>query len=146
MKIKITENQALRLNLLNENLNPLTQFENLCMIKIREVNKLFLKVTSISIGEILNNEIDISKINFELNKIEDDIRISNRKAYAFIDGLTEEDLDVRIDRADSNVINRLTSLQLITMDLETLQISAEEHKIIEQFGDVNPIDITNSQN
>ena len=146
MKIKITENQALRLKLLSEEINPLTQFEYLCRVKLGEVNKWYTKISSISIGELLNNEVDMSHINSLLNKIEDEIRSGNRKAYAFIEHEQEEDLDLRIDNAESSVMDKLTVLQLISMDLEKLQISSEEHGFTNRFSDVKPMDISDTQN
>ena len=40
---------------------------------------------------------------------------------------------------------RLTSLQLITMDLEKIQSSSNEHNIKDSFGDVEPMDISGIQ-
>lgn len=103
-------------------------------MKLQDVNHLYTKVSSISITDIVNKTVNMAEINSALYTIENEIRIGNRKAYAFIDGLSEEDLDIRIDRADDMVIGKLTSLQLLTMDLESLQNSCEEHKLAQQFN------------
>jgi hypothetical protein len=145
MKIKITEIQAKRLNLISEDIDQVLSFEQFCKTKLAEVNKWYVKIAGISIEEILHNEVNMEKINDYLNKIESDIRTENRKAYNYINNLPEDDLDIRIDRAEDTVLGKLTSLQLITMDLEKLQLSLESNKIKDMFKDVQPIDITDIQ-
>lgn len=145
MKIKITESQAKRFKLLNENADPLSQFEKLCSIKIQEINKLYNRVTALSIYEILHKEMDMASIYSLLDKIENDLQMGDRDAYAYIKNRPEEDLDLRIDKAHDNVMNRLTPLQLIVMDLEKLQLSTEEHDLTKAFKDIKPIDISGLQ-
>lgn len=144
-KIIITESQAKRLNLITEDMNPLIQFEAYCKELLKEVNKQYVKVISLSIGEILNNEIDMADVNDYLNKIEDKLRVANKKTYSYIEALPENDLDLRVDNANDSVMIRLTSLQLITMDLEKIQSSSNEHNIKDSFGDVEPMDISGIQ-
>ncbi len=143
MKIIITEEQAKRLNLINEDTNPLAQFEKFCQLRLEHVNQLYLKVSSITINEILNNQVDMSEINKELDKIEDAVRKGSRIAYQYINNRpeSEEGLDIRIDDAEFKVSQRLNALQLVTMDLEKLQVSIEQHDIAAPFHDVKPMDI-----
>jgi len=146
MKIKITEAQAKRLNLINEDNNPLAQFEKFCQLRLEHVNQLYLKVASLSINEILHNQVDISDINKELDKIEDAVRKGSRIAYQYINNRPEsEELDIRIDNAEFSVSQRLNALQLITMDLEQLQVSTEQHETTKPFHDVKPMDIGGTQ-
>jgi hypothetical protein len=145
-KIKITEGQAKRLKLITENIDPLTEFEQLCKQKAEEVNKLYTHVTGFSIIEILTNQIDMAEISNRLDRIENEVSLGDRKAYAYINGLSEEDLDVRIDRAHDLVTDKLTPLQIITMDLEKLQLTSEEHNLTKAFGDIKSLDITGLQN
>lgn len=145
MKIKITEEQAKRLKLINEDINPLTQFEGFCKVKIQEVDKLYLQITSLSIYEILHNQFSMSELNKKIELIEEEVGRGNRRAYQYIHNLPDEDLDIRIDRATEAVNDKLTALQLITMDLEKLQLSTEQHNIMAPFKDVKPMDISSSQ-
>lgn len=140
-KIIITEDQAKRLNLINEDINPLSQYEQFCKVRVEEVNKLYSRVTSISIGEILNNDVNMEQMNGLLDKIENDMRAGNKRAYDYINNLPESDLDIRIDRAYDTVNDKLTALQLIVMDLEKLQLSTEQHNLLKSFSDVKPLDI-----
>ncbi len=145
MKIKITEAQANRLKLLKEDMNPLAQFEKFCKDKVQEVNNLYLKVTSITISDILNKEVNIQEINHQLDIIERDLMMGNKRAYLYIDKMPDEGLDVRIDRANDTVHDKLTPLQLVTMDLEKLQLSAEHHSLTKPFSDIKPMDISGIQ-
>ena len=143
MKIKITEEQAKRLKLIKENADPLTYFEQHCVKLIAEINKVYGKVININVAEILSGEVSISELSKHLDKIEDSLRVYEKKAYAYIETLPEEDLDVRIDDAYYKVNQKLTPLQLMVMDLERFQNSSEEHKLTEPFKDVKPMDISN---
>lgn len=145
MKIKITEDQAKRLNLINEDVNPLTQFEAYCKDKAQVINNLYLKVTAISINEILHGQINMEEINNQLDLIEDSVRNGTKRAYQYIQNLPETDLDIRIDNAEDIVLNKLHALQLITMDLEKLQLSTEQHNTLTPFKDVKPMDISGIQ-
>jgi hypothetical protein len=84
-------------------------------------------------------------INDVLNKIESEVMRANKRAYAYIANLPEEDLDVRIDKAHDIVMDKLTPLQLITMDLEKLQLSTQQHDLTRPFNNVKPIDVTPNQ-
>lgn len=145
MKIKITENQAKRLKLINENTDTLSQFEQFCKSKVQELNNLYTKVTNLSIYEILHKEVNMGEIYKMLDKIENDLMLADKKTYDYINTLPEADLDVRIDKSHDMVTNRLTPLQIIVMDLEKLQSSTEEHSLTKPFSDIKPLDITNIQ-
>jgi hypothetical protein len=143
-KIKITESQAKRLKLINENADELARFEHFCKIKVDEINKVYTKVTNISVAEILNHEVNMVEINNILEKIDNELYIGNKKAYESINNLPESDLDVRIDKAYDKVHNKLTPLQIIVLDLEKLQLAAEQHDLTGPFNDVKPIDISST--
>jgi hypothetical protein len=145
MKIKITEGQANRIGILKEGLNPLIHFENLAKTKIELVNRLYVSVINSSIGEIMNNNIDISDINRLLSDIESEIYDGSKKATDYINMLPDEGLDVRADQAHDSVIDKITSLSLILMDLENLQDTSVKHKLLDSFKDTAPIDITDIQ-
>lgn len=145
MKIIITEGQAKRLKLINENTDPLTQFEYLCKSKIQEINKLYTKVTNLSIHEILHKEIDMGNLYKILENIENNLMMADKKSYDYIKTLPEANLDDRIDSAHDSVSDRLRPLQIIVMDLEKLQLSTEEHSLTQPFNDIKPLDITNLQ-
>lgn len=144
MKIRITEEQAKRIKLINEDTNPLTQFEHFCSLKIQEINKLYVRVINFNVAEIVNNEVNIGEISRVLSKMGTALYEANKVAYRYIETLPEEDLDLKIDNIYDAVTDKLTALELIIMDLETLQDKAEEHHLVKSFSDTKPLDITPS--
>ena len=115
MKIKISEAQAKRLKLVNENVDIIGQFEHLCQTTIQEVNKIYLKVINIAVSDILDGQVKIQDIYQYVDRIENKILDADKKAYAYIAQLPEADLDLRIDNAASSVTDKITALQLIIM-------------------------------
>ena len=146
MKIKITEVQAKRLGLISENADPLAQYEQYCQRMVEKVNDLYRQVINISIDDIIHNRVNMEEINKQLEAIDTVIHDGSRRAYAYIENLPEADLDIRIDKAQDLVNDRLTPLQLIVMDLEKLQMVSNDHNYTKVFSDIKPLDITDMQN
>ena len=142
-KIKITEEQAKRLKLIDEGIDPLTQFEEFAKARVNEINLLYGKVINLTTAEVINHEIDMTEIWKHLSNIGTALHAKNKIAYNFIVNSPESDeLDARIDIAYDSVSNKLTALELIVTNLETLQDEAEEHKLSSVFQDVKPMEIT----
>lgn len=144
-RIKITEAQAKRLNLISENTDPISSFEHFCRIKAQEVDRLYSKLTVMSIGEIINNEVNVAKLTEMLDKIESEVRAGSRMSYQHIKNMPEDNSDLRIDDAEDLVMDKLTPLQLFVMDLERLQNSIDDSRLTTSFNDINPLDITGLQ-
>jgi len=143
MKIKITEGQANRLKLINEDVSVIAKFEEFCNAKVKELNALYINIGMISIVEILNNEISLAKISKRLDAIDSALMDGDRRAYSVITDANEgENLDIRIDNAHHLVSQKLRPLQMIVLDLEKLQELSNEHELNKPFSDVKPIDIT----
>ena len=63
MRVKITEKQLKRIKeQLTEQVDKVVEFEQFCKDKVQEVNKIYSKVIGLSVAEIINNEVNISKI------------------------------------------------------------------------------------
>lgn len=144
MKIKITEQQAKRLRIINEDIDVLSQFEKLCKVNSQEMDKLYMKLSDLSVAEILNNEVSLEEMESYVRNIEAKLMDANRKAYSYIENLPEEDLDLRIDNAFDKANGKVSSIQLIIYGLKDLQNSAEEHNLTKDFANLKPIDITAS--
>jgi Na+-transporting NADH:ubiquinone oxidoreductase subunit NqrC len=144
MKIKITEQQAKRLRLIKEDIDVLSQFEQLCKVNSQEMDKLYMKLSDLSVAEILNNEVSLEEMESYVRNIEAKLMDANRKAYSYIENLPEEDLDLRIDNAFDKANGKVSSIQLIIYGLKDLQNSAEEHNLTKDFANLKPIDITAS--
>lgn len=144
MKIKITEQQAKRLRIIKEDIDVLSQFEQLCKVNSQEMDKLYMKLSDLSVAEILNNEVSLEEMESYVRNIEAKLMDANRKAYSYIENLPEEDLDLRIDNAFDKANGKVSSIQLIIYGLKDLQNSAEEHNLTKDFANLKPIDITAS--
>ncbi len=144
-KLIITESQFEKVRFLKENTDIIAKFEALCNKNIAELNKLYSKVTNISISEIIEGRVNIDGITQYLNNLEDNLNKANNTAYSVINNLPDADLDLKIDAAHSRVSDKISSLNLILLSLEQIQKYEKEHKLSKSFGDVQPIDITGTQ-
>jgi hypothetical protein len=129
MKIKITEKQALRLNLIKEDfpLNPLTNFESYCNSKLQFINTQYLKITHMAVADILEGQINFEELYNILDAIDSEASTLNNRAYDYIEHLPEDNLDSLII-----LVNYLGKIQ---EDGEVLN---------KQFSELKPLDITNN--
>lgn len=144
MKIKITEQQAKRLRIINEDIDVLSQFEQLCKVNSQEMDKLYMKLSDLSVAEILNNEVSFEEMESYVRNIEAKLMDANRKAYSYIENLPDENLDLRIDNAFDKANGKISSIQLIIYGLKDLQNSAEEHNLTKDFENLKPIEVSAS--
>ncbi len=146
MKIKITESQAKRLNLLKEDMTPLAKFEDYCKNKSKELDKLYLYVVNYSILDILDEKIDINKINTEVEAIDKSLVQFSNLTYDYYKKLPEDQtIGDRIDNAYDNLNNKLSTLTNILVPLEMIQNENKQHRISNSFSDVKPLDISGIQ-
>jgi hypothetical protein len=103
-----------------------------------------MKLTDLSVAEILNGEISFEEMESYVRNIEGKLMDANRKAYSYIENLPEEDLDLRIDNAFDKANGKISSIQLIIYGLRDLQNSSEEHNLTKDFENLKPIDISAS--
>lgn len=144
MKIKITEQQAKRLRIINEDIDVLSQFEQLCKVNSQEMDKLYMKLSDLSVAEILNNEVSLEEMESYVRNIEAKLMDANRKAYSYIENLPDENLDLRIDNAFDKANGKISSIQLIIYGLKDLQNSSEEHNLTKDFENLKPIEVSAS--
>lgn len=147
MRVKITEKQLKRIKeRLTEQVDKVVEFEQFCKEKAQEVNTIYSKVIGLSVAEIINNEVNISKIINYVWELENKVIWSKKKeTYNYIEMLSDEEadnLDLRIDNANSFVVGKIDSLNLILQELDDLQNASKENDLVKSFSDVKPIDIT----
>lgn len=143
MKIKITENQAKRLKLINEETDIISQLEQFSKIKSQEINNIFLKLSETTINEIIGGSVNLPELSKHLDNIDSGLYAANKKAYAFIETLPDENLDLRIDRAFSSLNLKLTSVNMIVNELKKLSDILAEHNVKDVFKEAKPIEIGN---
>ena len=146
MRVKITEKQLKRIKeQLTEQVDKVVEFEQFCKDKVQEVNKIYSKVIGLSVAEIINNEVNISKIVNYVWELENTLIWGKKKeAENYIETLSDEEaenLDLRIDNAYSFIVKKIDSLNLILEELDDLQKESEDNELLKSFSDVKPIDI-----
>jgi len=150
MRVKITEKQLKRIKeQLTEQVDKVVEFEQFCKDKVQEVNKIYSKVIGLSVAEIINKEVNISKIVNYVWELENTIIWGKKKeAENYIETLSDEEaenLDLRIDNAYSFIVKKIDSLNLILEELDDLQKESEDNELLKSFSDVKPIDISSKE-
>ena len=135
MRVKITEKQLKRIKeQLTEQVDKVVEFEQFCKDKVQEVNKIYSKVIGLSVAEIINNEVNISKIVNYVWELENTLIWGKKKeADNYIETLSDkeaENLDLRIDDAYSFIVKKIDSLNLILEGLDDLQKESEETELL----------------
>jgi hypothetical protein len=150
MRVKITEKQLKRIKeQLTEQVDKVFEFEQFCKDKVQEVNRIYSKVIGLSVAEIINKEVNISKIVNYVWELENTIIWGKKKeAENYIETLSDEEaenLDLRIDNAYSFIVKKIDSLNLILEELDDLQKESEDNELLKSFSDVKPIDISSKE-
>lgn len=145
MKIKITEDQAKRLNLLKENNNPIDKLKQYVNIKSNIVDNLYNKLINLSVYELLTEKIDFNQIDRMLMIMEDEIHVLIRQGYSYIEDLPDEGLDRVIDETEEILNGKISSIHLLISVIEKVPDLEDEYRITKDFSGNNPLDITDIQ-
>ena len=145
MKIKITEDQAKRLNVLKENINPIENLKHYVKIKSGIVDNLYNKLVNLSVYELLTEKIDFNQIDRMLMVMEDEIHVLIRQSYSYIEDLPDEGLDRVIDKTEEELNGKISSIHLLISVIEKVPDLEDEYKITKDFINNGPLDITNIQ-
>lgn len=143
MKIKITENQYSKIRLVLEQEEYMTRFKDFCNEKLQEVNKIYSNLISLSIGEILQGNINLEKVKNDLDKIENDVVNARKNMESMwnqnIIGTDNEDFDMVIWGISDVVTDRIDVLGLVLFSL--IEAQEKSNTLVELFKDVKPIEI-----
>lgn len=142
MKIKINEHQAKLLKIIKENEDFLTQFEKLCKVNSKEMEKIYLNLSNITVAELVNNEVSLDDIESHVRNVESKLMDANRRAYKAIESLPENDLDLRIDNAFDEVNGKVAVIQLLIYGLKDLIKFSEEHSFNKEFENIQTINVS----
>lgn len=142
MKIKINEHQAKLLKIIKENEDFLTQFENFCKVNSKEMEKIYLNLSNMTVAEIINNEVSLDDIESHVRNVESKLMDANRRAYKAIESLPENDLDLRIDNAFDEVNGKVAVIQLLIYGLKDLIKLSEENSFNKEFESIQTINVS----
>jgi seryl-tRNA synthetase len=154
MKIKITEEQANRLSLLNNN-NPIVNVERFSKIKTEIVNRLFSEVLNLTIGESLSGFDKLELIQEKCDNISNDLSKLKRIADDYINSLGDSDslehtpeseaLELRLDEAQYKLYNKLNTLDNLIHALVKVGKISKNKEFFKWFDNSGPMDITDIQ-
>lgn len=147
MKIKITEAQARRLNLLKESNDPVVVLNNYLTKSKQTLNKIFNELTDKTLKEI--NEINFDLINSTINTIEKESSILYKKVEVLIDDASNnsrwDDYDKLTDKLNpewDDFNSKLTTIEDLVYKLNQLHEYFIEKDVMSNF---EPLDITDIQ-
>jgi uncharacterized protein YoxC len=147
MKIKITEAQARRLNLLKESNDPVVVLNNYLTKSKQTLNKIFNELTDKTLKEI--NEINFDLINSTINTIEKESSILYKKVEVLIDDASNnsrwDDYDRLTDKLNpewDDFNSKLTTIEDLLYKLNQLHEYFIEKDVMSNF---EPLDITDIQ-
>ena len=132
MKIKITETQAKRLNLLKENNEDAIGVLHKNVMRFEPIiTKIFNELTNLSVSEILDTNFD--NINSVITDIQEKVGLLERQANAYINTQSEDDnwdLENRLTDASYEFKKRLDIVEELNYKLSNLQQYMEENDIM----------------
>lgn len=132
-RIIITEDQAKRLNLINEDVNPLTVLERISNVRTPEMDSLYVKLSKITIEALIKNSLDVPNLQRYIDhKIETELDNAYSNAYDYSSS-SSDDLTERIDLAYYPLKRKINAIQLILGGLEKFQSSMSDGKVSKTF-------------
>jgi len=140
MKIRITEAQAKRLNLLNEASNPYEAVLEYSKTASEKLNFIYNKLKQATVEDILTGSVNLEGLRDMVDEIERGMKPLYNRGYEYINNLPDEGLDSALDDADWVVSDKASALALILNDLDTLSETNITHKLSKSFKD-NTLDI-----
>jgi hypothetical protein len=151
MKIKITEAQAIRLNLLKENMlsniDPVVVLNNYLIKSKQTLNNMFNELTDKTLKEI--HEIDFKLMNNNINTIEKQSSMLYKKVEDLIDDASENSRWDEYDRLTDKLNpewddfkSKLTTIEDLLYKLNQLHEYFLEKDVMSNF---QPLDITDIQ-
>lgn len=143
MKLVLTEQQIkLIKSRINENVTPIEEYEKFCLHQSQEMNKLFSKVSSLTINDILDKNVDIDKLIDYLYELEYVIlRDKTKRVYAYLDSIDIEDMDLRVDEAQEKLSNKIEGLNNILEGFKHLKNLIDERGVADYFKDIETISV-----
>ncbi len=141
MKIRITEAQAKRLNLLKEASNPYEAVLEYSKNATEKLDFIYNKVKQTTIEDILSGGVNIDGLRDMVDEIESGIKPLYSRGYEYINNLPEEGLDANLDDADWVVSDKASALSLILGQMDNLHELNIKHKLSKSFKD-NTLDIS----
>ena len=131
-KIIITESQARRLKIINENINPVDKIVQYSEIKTDILNELFKKIinnptlfdaNNFNTNKFNTTKFDYKKLDDQISKIYDELISLAKEATTYVNDMSADEFkeeDVKVDDAISDVKEKLYILKEIVSTIGDL--------------------------
>jgi len=149
MKLKITNEQAKRLSLINEQLDDIIKFEDLCKKQMEEVNKIFVQITNMYVIELIEQGGDNTLKNYynTLDKIDTTLYNQSNRLSNTISTMEDEDemdrLQDRVDSAYFPILKKVNALHKLIDSLRAVSDLSDsgEDSMLDIFKDIKSMNI-----
>jgi len=145
MRIKITEEQAKRLNILTEDSYPIVNLEQFVKLKMDIVDAFFSKLINLSISDVLNDDGKLQVIKDRVEIMDKALSDHYVRAVRYIENLPDnpedEELLTRCEDAKHEISNKLQTLIDLISSLEKLSEESKNQEYFKFFKDSGPMEI-----
>lgn len=135
MKIRLTEAQARRLNILKEADNAYDKALEFSKNASTKLNMIFNNLKDITIIELLENTPNLDGLSNLVADIELQMNKLYKMGYKHIENLDDEGLDANLDDAQRIVSDKSLALRIMINQLENLVDENSTNSVIEVFKD-----------
>lgn len=135
MKIRLTEAQARRLNILKEADNAYDKALEFSKNASTKLNMIFNNLKDITIIELLENTPNLDGLSNLAADIESQMNKLYQMGYKHIENLDDEGLDANLDDAERIVSDKSLALRMLISQLERLVDEHTEYSMTEPFKD-----------
>lgn len=135
MKIRLTEAQARRLNILKEADNAYDKALEFSKNANTKLNMIFNNLKDITIIELLENTPNLDGLSNLVADIELQMNKLYKMGYKHIENLDDEGLDANLDDAQRIVSDKSLALRIMINQLENLVDENSTNSVIEVFKD-----------
>ncbi len=144
MRIRITEDQANRLNILNNGDDPIKLLNQYTKLKMDIVDNIYNTLVNLSVSELMNSELNLEGYEDIISGIEVGINKYKENAFNFIGHDDEKEEQRReADIIPYDLERKISGLDSMLSTLDRTMSALEDNEYLRLFKGNKPIDITN---
>lgn len=144
MRIRITEDQANRLNILNNGDNPVKLLNQYTKLKMDVIDQIYDTLVNLSISELMNPEFNLRGYEDVISGIEVGVRNYKESAFTFIGNDDEHEEEIsEADMIPYDLERKLSGLDSMISSIGTLRNDLEDNEYLRMFKGNEPMDVTN---
>lgn len=143
MRIRITEGQANRLNILNNGDNPVKLLNQYTKLKMDVIDSIYEMISNLSISELISSDLNIDKYMDIFDGIEIGINKYKENAFNFIGHDDEKEEERReADIISYDLERKISGLSGLVNILSRVKNELGENEYLRMFNGNEPLDVT----